>query len=209
MLFGLSAAILSPAAFAQDTGDTGDAQELQVALEVREGSVLTPVSEGGEIEPVLQIKRPHLLTLRAPPSLAEGVNVIPGGSLVLLRKEEGKWEPRLVPAKAFLLPEPMYDKALIQAKQLKICQPALDAVSEEALKMADRTYTALSKCDGQFDVDEVLIADLTGQVGSWETRALVAEDRLKVSRRNQAVAWAITGGLVLGASAAIVLTVSN
>jgi len=103
----------------------------------------------------------------------------------------------------------MYDTARLKARQLDICQPALDEITEQTLQLAERNYSTLAKCGGQFDADESLIHDLTGQVQSLETRALFAEDRLKMARRNQAVAWAITGGLVLGASTVIIVSVAN
>jgi hypothetical protein len=187
------------AALAQDTAEP----EVRATI-IPEGSAFTLPDETRE-----GVSGPSLLTLSRPPSLAEGINMVPEGSVVLLRQEDGTFRSRLVPAKAFLLPEPMYDKALVQAKQLKICQPALDSITEEMLRMADRNYEVLSKCGGQFDSDEVLINDLTGQVRDWETRALVAEDRLKSAHRRTAVAWAITGGLVLGATSAIVVSVAN
>ena len=214
-MLGLVGLLWSVQAFAQDTGDTGTPEEPEMALEVPEGSVVgipDTADTGGTGEAThtnLDVKHPSLLTLQKPPSLAEGVNLLPAGSLVLLRQEDGSYHSRYVSTKSFIMPEPMYDNALIQAKQLKICQPALDKITEETLQMADKTYAALAKCGDQFDVDETLIADLTGQVGSWETRALVAEDRLKQARRSQLVAWGITGGLILGASAAIVVTVAN
>jgi hypothetical protein len=137
-----------------------------------------------------------------------GIQVMPAGSFILLREETG-WDALRLPEKYWLLPDSHYTSAIKQAKQLAICQPALDAITEESLKLADRAYTAISKCDGQFDVDEKLIADLTGQVGTLETRALVAESQLKQARKDKWVAWGITGGIVLGAATATVITVAN
>ena len=195
--------LLGSLALAQDTG---------LALDVPEGSTVSyPALEGAEAPETAPtaVEAPSLLTLRAPPALADGIALIPGGSLVLIRDEDGSFKPQLVPGKAVLMPELMYDNARLKARQLDICQPALDTITEETLRMADQTYAALSKCSLQFDTDEILVADLTGKLQSMETRALVAEDRLKTARKNTAVAWAITGGLVLGATSAIVLTVAN
>lgn len=187
-------------AFAQDA--SGIAEDRSTL--VPEGAVITLPDQSS-----LTVTAPSLLAPSTPPSLAEGINVVPGGSLVLLRQEDGTFRAQLVPAKAFLMPEPMYDKALVQARQLKICQPALDSITEEMLQMADRSYQALSKCGSQFDVDESLIHTLTGQVRDWETRALVAEDRIKTARQRAVVAWSIAGGLVLGATSAIVVSAAN
>lgn len=141
------------------------------------------------------------------PQLEDGIKLIPAGSLLVL---PGDPEPiRLsVPFKAYLLPERHYDNALIKAKQLVIAADALDRCTETSLAWQKRTSDALTTCSDQFDSDESLVTTLTGQVRTLETRALVAEDRLKTARRNQAVAWAITGGLVLGASTVIVVAVA-
>jgi len=196
-------ALLLSTALAQDTLDTG----APVTEALKGASLALPLEAGDYTN--FQITAPSLLTLKAPPPLVEGVNLIPEGSVVLLRGEDGTFTAWLAAKKSFLLPEAMYDTARLKARQLEICQPALDAITEETLQMADRTYAALSKCGDQFDVDESLIHDLTGQVQTQETRALVAEDRLKQARKNTAVAWAITGGVVLGVSAATVIAVAN
>lgn len=193
-------------AVAQDTGDTGDtaveAPEGALAVEVPVGSALT-LPEGQDTGEAPQgVEEPMLLTLRKPPSLGDGINLIPAGSLVLLRGEDGAYTSFRVEAKAFLMPEPMYDSALIQAKQLKICQPALNLITEETLRMADRTHKALSTCGSQFDVDADAIEELKQYGTDQEIRAIVAEDGLKRARKGQVVAWAITGGVILGAAAA-------
>jgi hypothetical protein len=183
-------------------------QDAEVALEVPAGVEVSFPSDDPETGPLV-VEDPSLLTLRAPPTLADGINLVPAGSLVLLRGDDGAFESKLVVGKSFLMPEVMYDNARLKARQLDICQPALDEVTEETLRMADKTYTALSKCSEQFDADEELVADLSSQLQSMETRALVAEDRLKQAKRNSMVAWAITGGILFGGSAAIVLSVAN
>ena len=180
------------------------AQEMPDALHVPVGTSLTFSDDS-----VVSVPVPSLLAPLGPPAITEGVALVPAGSLLLLKREDGSFEPRLAGPKSFLLPEPMYDSARLQARQLQVCQPALDAIAEETLQMADRTYAALATCGSQFDTDEVLIQDLTGQVSTLETRALVAEDRLKVARKNSMVAWAVTGGILFGGTTAIVLSLAN
>ena len=139
------------------------------------------------------------------PALEDSITLVPESALLTF-PDGTKFT---VPRKSFLLPERFYDTALVKAKQLDICQPALDTCSTTTLAWQTRTYDALTACSTQFGEDTALVSDLTGKLQSMETRALVAEDRLKQSRKNTMVAWAITGGLVLGASTVMVVTVAD
>lgn len=129
------------------------------------------------------------------PNLPEGINMVPTG-VVLLMPDGSK---RLVALKSWLLPDAFYREALTKAKQLAICEPALDSITEKALGLQQKVAASLDSCSTQFDSDEAQINDLTAQVGSLETRALVAEDKVKDLRGQRNVAWAVAGGLVLGA----------
>jgi hypothetical protein len=133
-----------------------------------------------------------------PPSLADGISKIPQGSLLLIRGEDGTYTARLVTRKSWLLPDSYYTEALSKARELEIVAPALERCTERALQWQDRTYGALDACSEQFGEDEALVAQLTSDVATWETRALVAEDKLEKSRKAAAVAWAITGGILFG-----------
>jgi hypothetical protein len=195
--------LLLGVALAQDPDANEDVLSLATGT-----SLVSPEDTGADPEPYV-LPSPALLAFERPPTLAEGISVVPSGSLLLLRQEDGSFVSRLVPAKAFLMPEPMYDNALVKAKQLDICQPALDAITEETLQMADRTYAALEKCGDQFDVDEKAIEELKKLAQDQEVRALVAEDRLKQARKGQVVAWAITGGVILGATAATAISLGS
>jgi hypothetical protein len=146
---------------------------------------------------------------KQPPTLAEGIALVPGGSLILVRQEDGTFKARIVPEKGFFLPEPMYDTARLKARQLQICEPALEKITEQTLKMADQNYAVLATCGQQFEGDALLIQDLTGQVRTLESRALLAEDRLKGARKTSAIMSAVAGGLVLGAATVIVVTVAD
>lgn len=207
-------------AFAQDTADTGatgdtaePVMETEEAIEAPEGSTLAFPPETGDTGepsyPSFQVKKPMVLSLRKPPDFGEGIHLVPGGSLVLLRQEDGSLLPYRVPAKAFLMPEPMYDSARLQARQLKICQPALDAITAETLAMAETTHKALTTCGDQFDVDEETIDELKQIATDQEIRAIVAEGKVKQARKGQVVAWAITGGVILGATAATAISLGT
>lgn len=130
--------------------------------------------------------------------LEERIRVVPEGSFVLLPNPEGAFVPRRVPSKFWLLPDSHYTEALARSKQLDIVAPALERCTERSLQWQDRTYEALESCSQQFGKDEALVAQLTSDVKVWETRALLAEDKVQRSRRTTMVAWAITGGLVFG-----------
>jgi len=147
----------------------------------------------------------------AVPNIAEGINLVPAGSLLTMPPPLPGAEPSrfTVPDKAFLLPETYYDTALVKAKQLAICQPALDTCTETALEWQKRSYDALTACSDQFGVDEATVSGLQAQVLEQETRARVAEGKVKQARNMAGIAWGITGGLVLGSVTVVVLTLGN
>lgn len=136
-------------------------------------------------------------TLATPdvPSLAEGINKVDAG-VVLLLADGTKFR---IPVKSWLLPDPYYREAITKAKQLEVYQPALDTCTTKALDLQIQVAQAMDTCSEQFASDETLIADLNNQVRSLETRALTTEGQNKDLRSQRNVAWAITGGLVLGA----------
>lgn len=143
------------------------------------------------------------------PNLGEGITKLSAGSHVVLLDPDGNRSPYLVPGKSWLLPDSYYRTALTKSKQLDICQPALDRCTETSLAWQERTYDALERASTQFDSDEGLVDTLTTQVSEWETRALTAESKnqdLKVQRNT---AWAVTGGLVLGAVAVTAVAISG
>lgn len=110
---------------------------------------------------------------------------------------------------SYLLPESYYDKALVSAKKLAICEPALEASVERVEKWVEVSDKALDACSGQFDVDEATIETLRSQVGTMEARALAAETRLRDVRTQRNTAWAVTGGLVLGAVAVTAIAIGG
>lgn len=136
------------------------------------------------------------------------ITQVPEGTVVTPPAASGL-KPFTVTSHSFLLPEPMYDRALIKAKQLDICQPALEKATTVTLQWADVSKKALDACSGQFDVDAATVERLRADLVTTEARALSAESRLKDVRAQRAVAWAITGGLVLGAVAVTTVALSN
>ena len=71
------------------------------------------------------------------PSLAEGITKVPSGSYLVL-VEDDKVTVHWVPGKQWLLPDSYYTEAIVQAKQLKICQPALELGLALRASEADR-----------------------------------------------------------------------
>jgi len=201
----LALGLTSPAQ-AQETTEVEEAGEV---LNLPVGtSLVSPEDSSGDPEPYV-LTYPALLTLGKPPSLSESISLVPGGSVILVRQEDGSFVSRQVPAKSFLMPDPFYEKALVKAKQLEICQPALEKMTEVATTWQQRTYDEAQRCLNQYDVDGQMVQTLTKDLQDMEVRALVAEDRLKQARKRAAVAWAITGGVLLGATSAIVVSVAN
>jgi len=198
------AVLLSPFAFAQEEGAGNMTTASEEVIEAPEGSVLIN-PEGSEF----RLPTRSLTFSINVPEIGPGINLIPQGSFVVILNEGGTYTGLFVPAKQFLMPEPMYDRARLKARQFEVCQPALEAITEETLAMADRTNQILAACGGQFDSDEEQISGLVDELRSMETRALVAEDRLKAARRNSGIAWGITGGVTLGVILAIVLSLAG
>ena len=138
---------------------------------------------------------------QAPPTLPAGLVVLPEGSSVTIGTTVYP-----LSQKYWLLPDSHYRSAVVQAKKLGVCQPALDQCVESMLEWQERTYSALQTCSDQFGADKVLAGNLATQVQTLEARALVAESNLQRARRNSVVAWGITGGLVVGAVVGVATT---
>lgn len=154
-----------------------------------------------------------LLFLASPPAFAgdeatpdtEGVVQIPEGTIITL---PGK-KPYTVSQFSYLMPEPYFDRALISAKKLAVCEPALSESQATTLRWIEVSDKALAACEGQFTVDAATVTQLNEQVHTLEVRALTAETRLKDVRQQRTVAWAITGGLVLGAVTVTAVAIGN
>lgn len=144
-----------------------------------------------------------LITCLQAQDIPDEIFLVPAGSTLTVSTT--KW---VVPRKSYLLPEGYYNQALIKAKQLEICQPALDSCATATLNWQTKALEAFDVAETQMDTDEKLIADLTKQVQTLEVRAITAESLLSEARKSKWVAWAVTGGLVLGASTVIVVTLA-
>lgn len=138
------------------------------------------------------------------PHLPDGINLVQAG--VLLTSPEGA--KSVVPVKSWLLPDSYYREAIMKARQLELFQPALDVCTAKAIELQNKVVLSLNSCEEQFDADQTLIFKLSDQVGTLETRALVAEDKVKDIRSQRNIAWAITGGLVIGAVAVTAVAIA-
>jgi hypothetical protein len=140
----------------------------------------------------------------AAPSLSEGIVKVPEGSRLTF--PDGKVGD--VTQFSFLLPEPYYDQALVKAKRLEIVEPAYKACVEDSLYWMEKAKAALASTEEQMDADEALVDKLTIDIQQLESRALTAETKLAQAKVQRNTAWAITGGLVLGAVTVTVVAVA-
>lgn len=138
----------------------------------------------------------------------EKVLQVPEGSVVTPPSGSGV-KPFTVPTYSFLLPESFYDRALVKAKQLDICEPALARAADQTVRWVDVSTKALVACESQFDADQAAVEELRKTLVATEARALAAESRLRDVRTQRTVAWAITGGLILGAVTVTAVAVAN
>lgn len=148
------------------------------------------------------------LAQEAPAPADTGIVQVPVGTVVT-PPADAKLKPFTVSTHSFLLPEPMYDRALIKAKQLDVCQPALEKATTQTLGWIGVSQKALDACSVQFGTDEQTIEGLRTQVVDLSARATTAETALKDARVQRNTAWAITSGLVLGAIAVTVVAVTD
>lgn len=135
----------------------------------------------------------------------EGVVQIPEGSTITV---PGK-KPFTVGQFSYLMPEPYFNKALISAKKLAICEPALADSQATTLRWIEVSDKALAACESQFTVDALTVTQLNDQVRTLEVRAITAETRLKDVRQQRNIAWAITGGIILGCVAVTAVAVGT
>ena len=142
------------------------------------------------------------------PSLAKGIVMVPHGSHIILLDEDGTRTANTVSGKYWLLPDSYYREAVTKAKQLPIYEEALTRCTTRSLAWQQRTADAYDACLTQFDGDEELIASQVQEIATWETQAHTYKDQRDNARRQRNVAWAVTGGLILGASTVIVVAVA-
>jgi hypothetical protein len=142
----------------------------------------------------------------------KGSVLVPRGALLVLppNLELGWEEPRRfsIPDKYWLLTDPMLREAVVKAQQLEICQPALDTCTAKSLELRQEAYSALETAEGQFDSDELLISTQVQTIATQEATIFTLTTQRNTARRQRNVAWAITGGIILGASTVIVVAVA-
>jgi len=184
-------------ALAQDTGEAPEETDsLGDVLSLPTGTSYTVPGQ-----PFLELSTDRLAFSTGALELDGVIRLLPPGSFVLVFEGES-WTAFSVSGKFWLLPDSHYRKAIVSARQLAICQPALDEVTETSLAWQKRSFEALGTCEAQFDKDEELIQDLTEKVQRLEERSLLAEKRLSRARTATGVAVAVTSGVVLGVVAA-------
>jgi hypothetical protein len=134
-----------------------------------------------------------------------GITQIPEGTLLTL---PGKPAVK-VEVFSYLLPEDYYDEALSKAKQLDVCRTSFDrctTMTSAWIGVADR---ALASCSDQFTTDEQTVETLRQQVVDEAAKRAAAEERLHDVRGQRNTAWAIAGGLVLGAVAVTAVAIGS
>lgn len=146
-----------------------------------------------------------LPALAADPVDTTGIVPIPEGTVITIPSQP----PFTVTGQSYLLPEFHYDTALFKAKKLAILEPAFDQCTELTGKWVSVTLDSLSACSAQFHTDEGLVSKLQVDLTTQETRAITAETKVQQVRSQRNVAWAITGGLVLGAIAVTAVSIGS
>jgi len=140
------------------------------------------------------------------PAASDEANIrqIPVGSTVTV-----KGIASTIQMDSYLLPGPYYDQALVAARQLEVCRPALVACQDSALALSTRVQDALKACVEQYDADDTSMEDLRVK---WQTELMArtsAEARLREVRGQRNLAWGITGGLVFGAVITTAVVLGN
>lgn len=135
-----------------------------------------------------------------------GIVSVPSGSEVTF---EPPTPPFRVRQQSYLLPGPYYDRCLIAAENLSVCKSALTSCQETSLWAIDQAHSALELSKTQFAEDEALIEDMRTQVATLESKVLVLEEQRRNLRVQRNTAWAITGGIVLGAVTATAIAIGN
>lgn len=110
---------------------------------------------------------------------------------------------------AYLLPEGHYDSCLVSAKNLPICKQSLDYCQEQSAWALAEARSTFQLARDQFQADEDQVAALTQQVVELDADLARTTGKLRQARTQRNVAWAITGGLVLGAVAVTAVAIGN
>ena len=110
---------------------------------------------------------------------------------------------------AYLVPEYQFDQLLAARENLSVCQTALStcqSMSRAALTDAQSYYQIARD---QFQSDQARVAELTTQVTELEYDLAREQSKNQRLRTQRNVAWAITGGLVLGAVSVTAVAIGN
>jgi hypothetical protein len=140
----------------------------------------------------------------------EGIVQFPVGTEVQLPQPEGLppfsvWRTQ---QHGYFMPEDYYKSALAKSKKLDVCLPALDSATETGLQWMSKASESQQACLDQFDTDEVLIGEQVQTIATQEVSIQSLTFQRDNARRQRNTAWAITGGIILGAGTVIVVAVS-
>ena len=202
LVFAAFLALLWPSeAYGQD--DTAEAPVEDTGAVMAPADSVVKFPDGTEQE----LLESTLLVPLTVPSLSEGILKLPSRSIVL-SFDGGVWRPHTLPGKYWLMPDSYYREALVKARQLPVYEGALDRCTETSLDWQRRTYDALEECSDQFGRDDDLIAEQVQTIATLESQVASLTYQRDNARRQRNVAWAITGGLVLGAATVITVAVA-
>jgi hypothetical protein len=153
----------------------------------------------------LALAKPSPSTVPEGAPVPDEVFLLPAQSWVWVPTGEGSYEARLVRQKSFLLPESMYDTAILKAQRLGRCESLAEELDTQYWDLYDETLDLADRCLEQIQGDAVLQAALESE----QARRLAAESQLETYRTRSWVAVGVSSGLVLGATAVIVRSLTR
>jgi len=139
------------------------------------------------------------------PPVPNEVFLLPAQSWVWVQAGDGTYEARLVRQNSFLLPGPMYDTAILKAQRLGRCEGLVEELDAQYWDLYDETLGLADRCLEQIQGDAVLAAALESE----RTRRLALESQLETYKTRSWVAVGVSSGVVLGAAAVIVRSLTR
>lgn len=130
---------------------------------------------------------------------------VPSGSTITI----GARSPQRIDYQAYLLPEKHYDRCLITAQNLPICKEALTFCQERSEWVMSEALNTFELARAQFNHDETVVVEQAQKIVELDLSMGEAQETIKRVRNQRNVAWAITGGLVLGAVATTAVAIGS
>jgi len=145
-----------------------------------------------------------LLLLTLSTAMAGDIIPVPEGSSLTLTNSV------VVPVgvQSYLLPELKYKSCLIAAQNLPVAEAGLTQCQAQATWALTQAREALEISKIQFDADENTVNELTTSVVQLGSDLDAANVKIKDLKSQRNTAWAITGGLVLGAVTVTAVAIS-